>query len=140
MNPSCAAFHLCQFFRAGNPFLWCAVIQSVLFFVFAHRLYPARPQPATQQQPPAVEKQPEPQKPRWHVLHALPAGLGPFAGWIAFGYLWIIDWTSPRWEYLVVTAIAFLGIGGALPRAAFVNWLFQSDKPQQINVELRRPS
>jgi hypothetical protein len=35
--------------------------------------------------------------------------------------LWGVDWKDPRWEYLVIAAVSFLGITHTLPHVVFFN-------------------
>jgi hypothetical protein len=103
--------YLAEFFRVTNWFLWLGLTWFLFFTVYARHIY---------------SKPPEGHWSRRLHLYSL-HGFGALTGWIAFGYLWVVDWKEPRWEYLVVAAVSFLGITGTLPWATFFNKWFRQN-------------
>src|SRR5262245_10394760 len=110
--------YLAQFFRLKNPFLALGVLWFVLFGAIALFYYV-----------PAASETEKMQRFLGRLARVLPAGVAGLTGWIAFGYLWVIDWRESRWEYSIVAAVAFLGITGFLPWAVAASRLIGFGDP-----------
>lgn len=123
--------YLSHFFRAWNPFHVLGWVWFVVFGGIAAYYYtPSKDATCTRR---FIEC----------TARVLPAAVAGLVGWIAFGYLWVLDWRESRWDHIVVAAIAFLGITGHLPRALMTNrffgWWFQPSPsgPSQHAIDLR---
>jgi hypothetical protein len=105
--------YLSDFFHRGNPFVTLGIVWFMLFSIIGVYTLKLPAEARFGDKLLAI------------LARVLPSGLAAFTGWIAFAYMWVINWKESRWDHLIVVAVAFLGITGFLPRAIWTSWFFR---------------